>query len=234
MQCVILAGGLGTRLRPVTETIPKGLVLVAGRPFAHHQLEWLAREGVTNVVYSIGHLGEQLREAIGDGGRFGLEVAYVDEGRDLRGTAGALRLALERGVLDESFAVLYGDSYLPIGLDPVREAFRETDLPALLVVYRNDGRYDTSNAVVEGGRVVLYDKRRESGRDDELRWIDCGLSILSRELVEQRVPPGRADLADLYHELSVDGLLAAHEVSERFYEVGSPEGLAELERYLEA
>ena len=128
MQCAILAGGLGTRMRPLTESLPKALVPVAGKPFAHHQLRLLAAGGVRRAVYCIGYRGDLIREAIGDDAHFGLEVAYVDEGAELRGTGGALRLALDEGVLDETFAVLYGDSYLPTALPPVWRAFSETKI----------------------------------------------------------------------------------------------------------
>src|SRR4029077_4747165 len=114
VQCVILAGGLATRMRPLTERIPKSLIPAGGRPFVDHQLEHLAAHGVTEAVLSIGHHGGALRAHVGDGARFGLGVRYVDEGSELRGTAGALRLALDEGVLEETFLVTYGDSFLPV------------------------------------------------------------------------------------------------------------------------
>jgi NDP-sugar pyrophosphorylase family protein len=226
MQCVILAGGRGTRMQPVTDEIPKALVPVAGRPFVEHQLEWLRSQGVANLVLCLGYRGAQLREVVGDRAR------YVDEGEELRGTAGALRLALDEGVLAESFMVLYGDSYLPIELAPVWQAFRQSDAPALMVVLRNENRWDASNVRFENGRVVEYDKRN-AGRRPELRWIDYGLAVLSRDLVAARIKQDAvADLADLYADLSRDGALAGFEVEQRFYEVGSPAGRADLERYL--
>ena len=152
VQCVILAGGLATRMRPLTDVMPKALLSVAGRPFVDHQLEHLARHGVTDVVLSIGHRGDMLRDHVGDGARFGLRVAYVDEGADLRGTAGALRLALSRGALAEAFLVTYGDAFLPIDFGAVFEAFRRAGQPALMTVFRNEGRWDTSNVVFEATR----------------------------------------------------------------------------------
>jgi NDP-sugar pyrophosphorylase family protein len=228
MQCAILAGGLGTRLRPVTEKIPKALVPVAGEPFAHHQLRLLVAGGVREVVYCIGYRGDMIRQAIGAGDRFGLDVVYVDEGAELRGTAGALRMALDEGVLDETFAVLYGDSYLPIELPPVWHAFHEVGLPGLMTVLHNEDRWDRSNVRFEGGRVTLYEKGG-TGAD----YIDYGLSVLKRRVIEERVPAATfADLSSLYRALSVENRLAGFEVHERFYEVGSPTGLAELERYI--
>jgi NDP-sugar pyrophosphorylase family protein len=228
MQCVILAGGLGTRLRPLTETIPKALVPVAGKPFAHHQLRLLAAEGIRDVVYCIGYRGELIRDAVKDGSRFGLDVVYVDEGAELRGTAGALRLALDEAALDDNFAVLYGDSYLPIELPPVWRAFEAAGLPALMTVLRNEDRWDSSNARFERGRVTLYEKGG-AGAD----FIDYGLSVLQQRIIAERVPARMiADLAELYRALSLEGSLAGHEVHNRFYEVGSPTGLADLDRHL--
>lgn len=233
MLCVILAGGLGTRIREVSAGRPKALVPVGGRPFIDHQLELLAASGVADVVLSIGYGGAELQRHVGAGAAFGLNVRYVDEGKELKGTAGALRLALDQGALGEAFAVLYGDSYLPIELAPVSDAFRASGLPALMTVYRNEDRWDKSNAVLAGDRVVLYDKHGAHPSAEERHWIDYGLSVLSAGVIEERVEPGAVvDLADVYHDLSVEGKLAGLEVEERFYEVGTPEGLAELERYL--
>lgn len=230
MECVILAGGLGTRMRPVTEAIPKALVSVAGRPFVDWQLDWLAASGVTRVVLSIGHRGELLRQHVGGGDRFGLRVDYVDEGSWLRGTGGALRLALDQGELSEAFFVLYGDSYLSVSLPAVWSAFVTGGRPALMTVLRNEARWDASNADFADGRVVLYDKTHAGA--DRFRFIDYGLLALSQNVVRE-IPDDRVfDLADLLHRLSVEGRLSGFEVSERFYEVGSPAGLADLEAHL--
>jgi NDP-sugar pyrophosphorylase family protein len=237
VQCVILAGGLATRMRPLTDSLPKALLPVAGRPFIDLQLEHLARQGVTDAVLSIGYRGEMLRDHVGDGARFGLRVAYVDEGADLRGTAGALRLALSRGALDDAFLVTYGDSFLPVDFAAVFAAFRRSGQPALMTVFRNEGRWDTSNVIFEpgAGRVVLYDKRRQTRPAADFAYIDYGLSALDRRLVEEEVPAqGTADLAELFFALSQSGRLAGLEVHERFHEIGSPEGLAELETWIAA
>lgn len=231
MQCVILAGGRGERMRPLTDELPKALLSVGGVPFASHQLDWLGYEGVDSVVYCIGYRGDLIREYVDTGARWGVAVDFVDEGEDLRGTAGALRLALDEGVLRERFFVLYGDSYLPISLEPVWEAFVESGRPALMTVLRNENRWDRSNAAVEDGLVTRYDKTAQG--DDTLQWIDYGLSALEASLVAERVPAAKkADLADVLRELSAGRLLAAYEVGERFFEIGSPYGLEELERHL--
>jgi NDP-sugar pyrophosphorylase family protein len=230
MQCVVLAGGMGTRMLPLTRDRPKALLPVAGRPFADWQLDLLAAQGFTDVVYSVGHLGGMLRAFVGDGARWGVRVAWSDEGDELRGTGGALRLALDAGRLEPDFAVVYGDSFLPIAVDAVRAAFVESGLPALMTVYCNEGRFDTSNVRFEHDRVVAY---RKGGPDPQMRFIDAGVGWLARDVITERVPADTVvDLATVYGVLSAEGLLAGFELHERFYEVGSPEGLEALERYL--
>jgi NDP-sugar pyrophosphorylase family protein len=239
VQCVVLAGGLGTRMRPWTETLPKALLPVAGSPFVDHQLRLLADRGVTDVVLSIGYRGEMIRDAVGDGGPWGVAVRYVDEGRDLRGTGGALRLALDQGCLAPEFLVTYGDSYLPVAHRPVLRKLRgsapDPAPDAVMAVHRNRDAWDTSNAHFRDGRVELYDKRADDATRTRIgmEHIDYGLAALRRDVVEREVPPGEVvDLSDLYHRLSVAGRLRGHEVTRRFYEIGSPGGLADLEKYL--
>jgi len=227
MQCVILAGGLGTRMRPLTETCPKTLLPVCGRPFAHHQLHWLAAQGIDDVIYCIGHQGEMIRRYWESEPRPVRSIRYVDEGEHLRGTGGALQLAVAQRVLDESFLVIYGDSFLPVEFAPIWQAFHASGRPALMTVLRNQGRWDRSNVVYENGCLLLYDKQT----DPRMQHIDYGLSALRRELFDHR--PEVFDLAVLLHELSLQGELAGFEVEQRFYEIGSPQGLADLEHYLE-
>jgi NDP-sugar pyrophosphorylase family protein len=229
MQCVILAGGLGTRMRPATETVPKALLPVAGEPFAAHQLELLRRGGVREVVYCIGHLGDQVRDYVGDGRRFGLGVSYVDEGEELLGTGGALRHADREGALHDEFLVLYGDSYLPIDFRTVRDAFAAVSEPALMTVFHNAGRIVASNVEFDGRRVTRYDKRQPT---PAMEWVDYGVSAMQRAVLGE-IPIGApADLSDLFHELSVSGRLAGLAVDERFYEIGSTDGLREVEDLL--
>jgi len=232
VQCVILAGGLATRMRPLTEKIPKSLLTVAGRPFLDHQLEWLAGHGVSDVVLCVGYRGDAIRAHAGDGARYGVRICYVDEGDRLRGTAGAVRLAFDEGALAESFLVTYGDSFLPIDFAAVFAAFVASGKPALMTLYRNHGRYDTSNAIFEGG-TVLYDKKRATRPAADFQYIDYGLTALSRRVIADEIPSGAvADLATLFHDLSLRGELAGLEIPERFYEIGSPAGLEDLEQWL--
>jgi len=232
MQCAILAGGLATRLWPLTQAIPKCLMPINGRPFAEYQLTWLARQNVSEVVYCIGYLGPQIKAAIGDGARFGLAVRYADEGESLKGTGGALRVALDAGLLAQTFFVLYGDSFLPIEFAPVLAAFRAARTKALMTVMRNDNRWDTSNAVFEAPLITLYDKQGDAATRARMKYIDYGLSVLTRGVVAEEVPAGKpVDLAVPLKKLSLAGELAGFEVTERFYEIGSPNGIAEFSRY---
>ena len=222
-------------MRPLTETLPKYLLEVAGRPFADHQLAWLARAGVLDIVLCIGHLGDAIREQIGDGSRWGLRVSYVDEGGQLRGTAGALRLARDEGALAPEFAVLYGDSYLDVSIADVFEDFHARRPEALMCTLHNRSEWDVSNAQVADGWVQRYEKGVAEPAEAGLEHIDYGLSILAREVVDEEIPPDEVlDLADMYTRLAQQGRLAAHEVDERFYEIGSPRGLEELDRVLRA
>jgi len=232
VQCLILAGGLGTRVQGVDPSLPKTLLPVAGRPFADWQLRWLAGQGVDSVVYSIGHRGDQIREFVGDGASWGLEVGFVEETDGLLGTGGAVRLAADQGALDEHFFVLYGDSYLRVDLQEVDARFAERGLPALMTVFANDGQWDASNVIFDGTLVVEYRKGLTTP-PPAMRFIDYGLLVLDRKLVVDRIPTGRAsDLAELLEPLSHQALLGGFEVDQRFFEIGSPEGIAELDRYL--
>jgi len=232
MQCVILAGGRATRMRPLTDTIPKALIPIDGRPFVDHQLDWLAGHGVTDVVLCVGYRADAIRAHVGDGSRHGLRVRFVDEGEDLRGTAGALRLALDEGALAESFLLTYGDSFLPIDFAAVFRAFTACGQPALMTVFRNHGRWDTSNAIFDGRMVTLYDKQRQGRPAADFTYIDYGLSALERRVIADEIAPGaRADLAALFNALSVRGALAGLEIAERFYEIGSPAGLEDFEEW---
>jgi NDP-sugar pyrophosphorylase family protein len=233
MQCVILAGGLGTRMRPVTTTVPKALIPVADMPFAHYQLTWLAHHGVTEVVYSIAVLGDMIRDFVGDGRRWGLSVSYVEDGKELVGTAGALRRVYDARLLHDPFMVLYGDSFLPFDFRELAQAFDRQTRPAMMAVYHNQGRYDTGNVQYADGVVRLYRKSGAGPTPPDMRYIDYGVSVLRQAVVADGVAAGETkDLAEIYHQLSLENRLAGWEVGERFYEVGSPVGLRDFEGWV--
>ena len=233
LPCLILAGGLATRMRPATERIPKALLSVGGRPFIDIQLERLRQQGAQRVIFSVGYRGNLIRAHVGNGSEFGLTVDYVDDGPTLLGTGGGVRRAVEAGLVGDAFFVLNGDSYLTLDFASLEEAFLDADCPALMTVFHNQGRWDASNVVMVEGRIALYDKQRPKSRRAEMDWIDYGLSVFRTDLIRERIPPAIPfDLADLLHDLSVEGRLGSYEVSHRFYEVGSPAGLADLEAHL--
>jgi len=223
----LLAGGLATRMRPLTETIPKSLLEVAGKPFLDHQLALFAGQGVRHVVICAGHLGQQMQDFAGNGARWGLSIAWSFDGEQLLGTGGALMQALP--LLGEEFIVTYGDSYLDEPFAPMVAAFRASGQPALMTVFRNEGRYDTSNIEFADGRLKRYDKVH---RTPAMQHIDYGLQVLKREALAGW-PEGRQfDLAALYSSLVEQGRMAGYETGRRFHEIGSPQGLADLEARL--
>ena len=218
-------------MRPLTDVCPKTLLPVAGHPFAWHQMHWLAAQGIDDVVYCIAHQGEQIRQYWATQPAPVHSLRYVDEGTDLRGTGGALRLALDERVLDESFFVLYGDSFLPVKFEPVWSAFEASGSPALMTVLKNQGRWDRSNVIYADGRVNLYAKNADPPTQSRMQYIDYGLTVLRRSVIAG-ITETVYDLSAVFHRLSLEGQLAGYEVTERFYEIGSPEGLRDLEKYL--
>jgi NDP-sugar pyrophosphorylase family protein len=230
MDCIpvaLLAGGLATRLRPITETIPKAMVEVAGKPFVEHQLGLLRRHGTRRVVLCLGYLGEQIEGYLGDGARHGLELAYAYDGARLLGTGGALRRALP--LLGEAFWVLYGDSYLEFDYAAALRAFAHSDALGLMTVLRNNNRWDHSNVVFRAGKLLRYDKHT---RTPEMEHIDYGAALLRAAALADIPPDEPYDLATLYTRLVAEGRMIGFEVTQRFYEIGSPQGLAETEAYL--
>lgn len=224
----ILAGGLATRLRPITEKIPKSLVPVAGRPFLAHQLELLHARGIRRAVLCIGYLGEMIQRDFG-AEKFGVKLEYSFDGPKLLGTGGAIKRALP--LLGEEFFVLYGDSYLPIDYPPIADFFRRSGKKGLMTVFRNEGKFDTSNVVFTDGEIKVYDKKN---RLPEMHHIDYGLSMFKASVFDACAADQVFDLAEVMGRLVRAQQLAGFEVPERFFEIGSPAGLAELELLLKS
>lgn len=222
----ILAGGLATRLRPLTEKIPKALINVAGKPFIVRQLHYLKTQGITNIVICTGYLGEQIESVVGNGRSFGMTVTYSPDGPLLLGTGGALIKALP--LLGDQFFVLYGDSFLPCDFKNVQASFISSEKPALMTVLKNGNLWDKSNVLFRNGMLIEYNKNSPK---PGMEHIDYGLGILSAEVLKDSPSRQPLDLADVYHRLSLEGRLSGFEVSERFYEIGSHSGLKEAEDY---
>jgi len=223
----ILAGGLATRLRPVTDKTPKALLSVAGEPFLVHQLRLLHSHGLRKMVLCVGYLGEMINAKLGDGNNLGVKIAYSFDGPTLLGTGGALKRALP--MLSECFVVIYGDSYMPVDYPAIVKAFVLSGQPALMTILENKGRWDTSNVCFEAGEIRRYDKKQSTS---EMRHIDYGVAVLNAAVFATYSNDTPFDLADVYSHLVSEKQIAAYEVRERFYEIGSREGLAELDSLL--
>jgi len=224
MQIAILAGGLGTRLGPLTKDQPKSMVDVHGRPFLAWQLDLLRRQGVTDVVLCVGHLAGPIARHFGDGSAFGVRLRYSDEGERRLGTAGALRWA--QALLEEAFFVMFGDSYLLFDFRAIMEHFLARDRLALMVVHRNENRWNRSDVAVEEGHVTAYAATPRPG----MVHINAGLSVLRRAALETIASQPSASLQDLYATLIPQRQLLAYETRQRFCEVGSLAGLEEFRR----
>ena len=218
---------MATRLRPITEKIPKLLVEVAGEPFFSHQLRLLRAAGLTKIVLCVGYLGQQIVDLYGDGAKWGVKIEYAFDGPKLLGTGGALIAALPK--LGDAFYVLYGDSYLPIDYHAVGEFFLRSGKLGLMTVYENHGRYDTSNVWFEDGAIKVYDKKNKV---PQMQHIDYGLGVFRAAAFDGFPRDAVVDLAEVQKSLVARRELAGYEMKQRFYEIGSHEGLQELDRLL--
>jgi len=227
LPVAILAGGLATRLRPLTETIPKSLVEIGGRPFVEYQIELLRAHGLTEIVLLVGYLGEQIEAALGDGSRYDVRLRYAYDGPHLLGTGGALRRAMP--LLGEAFFVLYGDTYLVCDYEAIQRAFIEQSKAGLMAVFHNCNQWDRSNVVFHNACVVAYDKHTPT---PVMEYIDYGVGLLRAEVLSAYPADTALDLATVYEDLVGMEQLAGYEVTHRFYEIGSHGGLAATRDYL--
>jgi NDP-sugar pyrophosphorylase family protein len=228
----ILAGGLATRIRPITDKIPKALIPIRGRPFVDYQLELLAGMNLSRVVLCTGYKGEMIEDHVGDGSAFGVSVQYSHDGETLLGTGGALKRALP--LLGDRFIVIYGDSYLDADYRPIVDFFDTQSSAshrpqALMTVFRNEGLFDRSNVVFRGGRIIVYDKKQDH---PEMNYIDWGLGILHAGVFAPFSERSVFDLAELYGHVLSEGALLGYEVKQRFFEIGSVSGIEEFERHI--
>jgi NDP-sugar pyrophosphorylase family protein len=225
LPVVILAGGLATRMKPITEKIPKAMLDIDGRPFIYHQLNLLKKKGINRVILCVGFLGEMLENYVEDGTKFQLDVKYSYDGEKQLGTGGAIKKALK--YLDDSFFVLYGDSYLDVDYEEIEKTFLKAPRKGLMTVYRNEGKWDMSNVVFINNEILIYSKKEQT---EEMNHIDYGLGILNRTVFNDFVTETVFDLAYVYEKLAEEKQLVGYEVFERFYEIGSKEGLKELQQ----
>lgn len=227
MQAVILAGGLATRLYPITENMPKSMMIINGRPFLEYQLDLLRKNDIDDIVLCVGHLSGQIKNFFKNGEDFGVRIRYSEESDRLLGTAGALKNAEK--LFDDEFFVMYGDSYLPIDFMSIMNFFKDNNKLAVMTVYKNFDKYDKSNIVIERGLIKEYDKNIKT---KDMIYIDYGLSILKKSVL-QFIPIGESySLEDMFRKLIIDKKLFAFEVDQRFYEIGSFNGIKEFKQYI--
>jgi len=227
LEMAILAGGLATRLLPITEVVPKSLIEIERRPFIDWQLRLLSSSGIEKVVICLGHKSKMIQDFVGDGAEYGIKVAYSFDGPTQLGTGGAIRKALH--LLGDEFMVMYGDSYLPTDFKAIETAFRSTGKPALMTVFYNKGSFDASNVLFVNGELKKYSKAEPI---PEMSHIDYGVSTFKRSVFESYTLGEPVDLSDICADLSTGGSLAGYEVHERFYEIGSVGGIDDFRRYI--
>jgi len=223
LPVVLLAGGIATRMRPLTEKIPKSMLEIADRPFIAHQLCLLKNKGIEHVILCVGYFGEMIESYLNANGAFGLKIIFSYDGNTLLGTGGAIKNIGDK--LPDNFFVLYGDSYLDIDYKKVEEAYYQSGKKALMTVYKNEGKWDTSNVAFNNNEIVSYNKKNKT---KAMNYIDYGLGILNKQTFDNH-NESVFDLACIYEQLVVEKQLFGYEVFERFYEIGSKEGLKELE-----
>jgi NDP-sugar pyrophosphorylase family protein len=226
LQVVILAGGLATRLRPISEKIPKSLIEINGEPFIFHQLRLLKSKGFEKVIICAGYLGNMIEDIVGNGEKFNLDVVYSFDGEVLLGTGGAIRNAFP--LLDEKFMITYGDSYLDFDYAGLNSFVEQNQYPAVMTIFKNQDLFDTSNVLYNNGKI-LYSKMNRSA---DMNYIDYGFSTVSKKIFNSFNKFNIFDLSVIFEKLSVDGQLGAFEVTNRFYEIGSFQGITDIESYL--
>jgi N-acetyl-alpha-D-muramate 1-phosphate uridylyltransferase len=230
LQIVILAGGKGTRLHPLTQTTPKNMIKVNGKPFLTYQIELLKKNNIYDIVICVGFFSEKIVNYYGDGKKFDVNIRYAFEKTDnLLGTAGALKNAEQ--YLKDEFFVMYGDSYLPVNFYKIFTEFKRSGKLGLMTIYKNVNKFDKSNTSIANGLVTNYNKSRERS---DLQYIDYGLLVLKKKILENIIPQKVIDLDFIIKQLIEKKELAAYEVNERFYEIGSFSGIKDFEKYLDS
>jgi D-glycero-D-manno-heptose 1,7-bisphosphate phosphatase len=220
-QAVILAGGRGTRLQPITNTRPKAMVGFHGKPFLEHLIERLRDEGIERVLLLLGYLPEVIQDHFEDGSRLGVEIEYSVTGPD---DLTVHRMRVAEPLLDDTFLLLYCDNYWPLQLGRLWARFEEAGAPALVTVYSNRDGYTRDSVIVDGeGFVTVYDRGRTT---PGLSGVEIGYAILTRPVLDL-MPRDHDELfeAAVYPPLATERKLAAYVTDHRYYSVGSHERL---------
>ena len=227
LPIAILLGGFATRLGELTREKPKALLKIDGKPFIDFQLNLLKKNGYKKIVFCVSYKSKQIQDYIGDGSKFGLNVQYSFDGETQLGTGGAIQNAL--GLLGEEFAVIYGDSYLPIKFAQVERFFKSSSALAVMVVYKNENKFDISNVKFKAKHQIEYCKNYESS---DMSYIDYGITYFRATAFEQNRLGTSYDLAELCQNLSKKNNIEGFEVFDRFYEIGSTNGIREFSEFL--
>lgn len=227
MQIVILCGGKATRLYPLTKKIPKSMMRFEGKPFLEQQLDLLKKNRIFDIVLCVGYKAEQIKKYFGDGKNFGVEIKYSSDKKKLLGTGGALKKA--ENLLEDSFLVMWGDSYLPFNFQKAIKFFKKSNKPGLMIVFKNLNKYEPSNVEVKNNLVKSYGKKRKTKK---MKYIDYGVSIYRKEVLKYLPRNQVCDLTKLQQVLIKKRQLLAYPAEKRFYQIGSPDGLEELKNYI--
>lgn len=228
MQAVIMAGGLATRLRPLTNNIPKSLISIKGKPFLQYQIELLTRYGIKNIVLCVGYMGKKIENYFGNGNRFGVKIKYSYEKEKLLGTGGAIKLA--EPYLAERFFLIWGDSYVRLNYKEMYDSHlkNSNDFDVTIAIFYNIRNYDKSNIAYERGRIKKYEKNL----NDEMKYIDAGIMVINKKILE-RIPAGRIfQIEDLLHKLAKQENLKPFLIKKRYYEIGSLNGLSQFTKFV--
>ncbi len=230
MQAVILAGGLGTRFRPLTLETPKPMIPVMGKPYLEYQLQYLKSYNITDILLCVGYLGEKVKSHFGDGKSLDMKITYSFEEKPL-GTGGALKNAEK--LVGDCFYLLYGDSFLPIDYFSLERHFFDVDKTVLMVLY--DNREDTSvtnNVSIDNkGMVTQYEKDPDN---NFLQYVDAGVLVLKKRILDSILPEKEVSLEQkVFPNYIAKQECAGYVTSERFYDIGTPERLKHFEKYLE-
>ena len=222
---IILAGGKATRLGKIAKNTPKSLIKINNHPFLYHQLIYLEKQGIKEVIICAGHLGFKIKKFI-ENKKINLKIKYFNDGKKLLGTGGAIKKILP--FLKNNFFVMYGDSYLPINFRNVQKLYINSKKLGLITIYKNKNKLDKSNIILKSGNIYYNKFKPIKG----MHYIDYGLNILNKRVFKYFNLKKKFDLAEVLNLISKKNLLTFMLVKKRFYEIGSLHGIKDTEDFL--
>ena len=221
-EAIILSGGKGTRVKKYTKKIPKCLIEINGKPFLYHQLEYLKKNNIKNVIVSVNYLGGKISSYLKKNIDF-INTKIVNDGKRPLGTGGAIIKSLR--FLKKNFYIIYGDSYLNFNL---KKLAKKKNL-ATMAIFRNNNKYDKSNIELKKLGKIFYHKNNENKK---LKYIDYGVSYVNKRIFKEIKKNIKFNLPDFFDEISKRNMLSGYKVIKRFYEIGSYNGIKDLKNYL--